>query len=144
MISQIEEQILQSTEPIPLPANVEEKKVAGEHGLWLNPHEEKKWSSLVDLSLVNEQVVNQDPNPERIVKIIDKNKPVKYTQQIYVKRLKPPKPPPHGDLIIKQDNMKGPPGPPIIIRQLGKEAATPETLVIRERPPKVNIFVRFP
>ena len=136
MNSKIEEQILQSTEPIPLPADVEETKVAGENGLWLNQHEEKKWTSLTDLSL-NDQPINQDPNPERIIKIINKNKPIKLMQQIIVRRLQPPNPPQHGDLIIKQENLRGPPAPPIIIRQLGKEAPTPEALVIRERPPKI-------
>ena len=136
MNSKIEEKILQSTEPIPLPADVEERKVAGEQGIWLNQHEEKKWTSLTDLS-INEQNINQDPNPEHIVKIINKNKPLKYMQQIFVRRLKPPNPPQHGDLVIKQDNVRGAPPPPIIIRQLGKEANIPEALVIRERPPKM-------
>jgi hypothetical protein len=50
--------------------------------------------------------------------------------------LKPSTPPPHGDLIIKQDSdIIRPAAPPIIIRQNGQRPITPEPIIIREKPP---------
>ncbi len=50
--------------------------------------------------------------------------------------LKPPTPPPPGDIIIKQEcNYTCAPTPPLIIRQQPPRPCTPEPLVIRECPP---------
>ena len=55
-----------------------------------------------------------------------------------IRRLKPPKPPQHGVLnIVQEADIVKPAAPPIIIRQSGNKAAQAETIVIRERPPKM-------
>lgn len=55
-----------------------------------------------------------------------------------IRRLKPPKPPQHGVLnIVQEADIVKPAAPPIIIRQPGNKAAQAETIVIRERPPKM-------
>jgi hypothetical protein len=76
--------------------------------------------------------INNDPHPEVIRK---QPAPVKYTQQVAVRTLKPPTPVPHGDLIVKEFQRQIPAGPPVVLRQEGRRAATPPPQVFREAPP---------
>lgn len=130
MASAVENEVIDSESPIPFNEH-EEITVAGERGLWLNKHEVQNWRGTIP---IHEYQINEDCNPEQIVKTI--HKPVKYIQNVWIKYLKPPTPAPHGDLIIKQENDLIPAAaPPIVIRQLASRPTTPETLIIRERPP---------
>jgi hypothetical protein len=50
--------------------------------------------------------------------------------------LRPPTPPPHGDIIIREEcSIQEKPLPPLIIRQKPRRPDTPEPIVIREKPP---------
>jgi len=101
--SRIEEALLRSSEPINV-NETEEATALGHRGILL---------------------------PEVINKTI--NQPVEYTQEVQVKYLRPPTPPPPGELIIRQESTatQHPPAPPLIIRQQGARPSTPEALVIR-------------
>ena len=134
MSSHLEEEIIQSTTPIPTPADAEERMVLGEQGLWMNKSEEKVWRSPCNSLQISHYRINNDPNPDQIIKTI--HTPVHYVQNVWIKLLRPPSPPEHGSLVIKQENdVLLPPAPPIIIRQLGERPRTPDTLTIREKPP---------
>jgi len=62
---------------------------------------------------------------------------VTYKQEVAVRYLRPPTPPPPGPLIIKEvRNAALPAAPPIVIRQRPPRPATPPPLIIRERPPQ--------
>ena len=65
-----------------------ERTVLGHSGHWLNEHEERNFSGVVN---INEYKINNDPNVEHIVK--EYSKPVRFFRNILVRRLKPPKPP---------------------------------------------------
>jgi hypothetical protein len=135
MSSPLEEEIIHAATPIPTPADAEERVVIGEQGLWLNQSEERAWRPIFNDLHIKDYPINNDPTPEHIVKTI--HTPVRYIQSVWVKLLRPPSPPEHGSLIIKQESdVVRSPAPPIIIRQLGERPPTPETLVIREKPPK--------
>ncbi|CAF1637726.1 unnamed protein product [Adineta ricciae] len=81
--------------------------------------------------------INYDPSPQIIRKTVDPNhQPVVYKQQIAVRYLCPPTPPPPAPLIIREVRAHEPsPLPPIIIRQRPPAPATPPPIIIRERPP---------
>lgn len=79
--------------------------------------------------------INFDPNPQIIKK--HANDAVTYKQEVAVRYLRPPTPPPPGPLIIKEvRNPALPAAPPIVIRQRPPRPATPPPLIIRERPPQ--------
>ncbi|CAF3452199.1 unnamed protein product [Rotaria sp. Silwood1] len=79
--------------------------------------------------------INFDPNPQIIRK--HANDEVTYKQEVAVRYLRPPTPPPPGPLIIKEvRNPALPAAPPIVIRQRPPRPATPPPLIIRERPPQ--------
>lgn len=79
--------------------------------------------------------INFDPNPQIIRK--QANDAVTYKQEVAVRYLRPPTPPPPGPLIIKEvRNPSLPAAPPIVIRQRPPRPATPPPLIIRERPPQ--------
>lgn len=79
--------------------------------------------------------INFDPNPQIIRK--QANDAVTYKQEVAVRYLRPPTPPPPGPLIIKEvRNPALPAAPPIVIRQRPPRPATPPPLIIRERPPQ--------
>jgi len=79
--------------------------------------------------------INFDPNPQIIRK--HANDAVTYKQEVAVRYLRPPTPPPPGPLIIKEvRNPALPAAPPIVIRQRPPRPATPPPLIIRERPPQ--------
>jgi hypothetical protein len=57
-------------------------------------------------------------------------------QELAIRYLRPPTPPPPGEILINQEcNTLTPPAPPLIIRQQPARPCTPEPLVIREAPP---------
>jgi hypothetical protein len=83
---------------------------------------------------IEEYLLNEDLNP----KIINKqtHQSVLYIQELAIRYLRPPTPPPPGDIIIEErPNAATPPAPPLIIRQQPSRPKTPEPLVIREAPP---------
>lgn len=62
--------------------------------------------------------------------------PLLREQQVSVRFLRPPTPPPPGPLIIKQVREKQqPPQPPLVIDERPPRSVTPPPLVLRERPP---------
>jgi hypothetical protein len=136
MSSSFENELIRARSPLPISDNeIEEINVNGQRGYLLNRNEIQNWPGSL-----NEYEINQDENPERIVKTI--HTPVKYPQNVYLKYLKPPNPPRHGDLIIKQeDDYVKPPAPPIIIRQHASRPVTPEPLIIREKPPQKPLIL---
>ncbi|CAF3646486.1 unnamed protein product [Rotaria sp. Silwood1] len=96
------------------------------------------------LNLINPQQISlantkekEAPSPPPIV--IRKNEPnntVTYKQNVSVRYLQPPTPPPHGPIIIREVcRPSSPPEPPIKIRQVPPPPPTPPPCVIRTRPP---------
>ncbi|KAI3378497.1 hypothetical protein SNEBB_008585 [Seison nebaliae] len=80
--------------------------------------------------------INYDPDPEIIRK--ENNENIVYKQEVAVRYLQPPTPPPPGPIIIKEVRPPIPPAaPPIIIRQRPPRASTPPPLVVRENPPNL-------
>jgi hypothetical protein len=131
VLSDIETAILKSTMPIQID-ETDEITVNGEHGIWANKSEVINWKG-GDIPL-SEYEVNEDSQPELINKKIHQH--LEYIQELAIRYLKPPTPPPPGEIVIKQDpNQWIPPAPPLIIRQQPPRPATPEPLVIRELPP---------
>ena len=94
--SRIEEALLRSSEPINV-NETEEATALGHRGILLNRNEILNWRGPVPITQYR---LNDDPNPEVINKTI--NQPVEYTQEVQVKYLRPPTPPPPGELIIRQ------------------------------------------
>lgn len=88
----IEEAIRRSTSPIPT-NETEEIEILGFKGVLLNTNEIS--------NLGNDYKLNHDPNPEIVYKVAN-IRPIEYEQDIQIRYLKPPTPPPPGDLIIKK------------------------------------------
>lgn len=83
----------------------------------------------------NNSSINQDPSPVRIVKP-NNQKDVVYKQQVNIRYLQPPTPPPPAPIIIREKQLASPPKqPPIIIRQTAPAPSTPAPLIIREKAP---------
>lgn len=77
--------------------------------------------------LMARYVINQDPKPIVINKKLDMM--IDYAQEIAVRYLRPPTPPPPGDIIIQEmPSRASPQAPPVIIRQLPRKCPTPEPL----------------
>ena len=112
---------------IPLEVSEDEETTAlGNKGVWVNKAEVKNWRGPVHL---DQYKLNEDATPDLITKTI--HQPVEYTQDISVRYLKPPTPPPHGDLVIRQENdIVRPVAPPQIIRQLAPRPRTPEVFYL--------------
>ncbi|CAF0827782.1 unnamed protein product, partial [Didymodactylos carnosus] len=78
--------------------------------------------------------INYDPQPHIIRK--KANDDIVYKQQIAVRYLQPPTPPPMAPLIIREIRQPALPAlPPVIIRQRPVAPKTPPPLIIREYPP---------
>jgi len=123
--------ILRSLNPIEV-NETEEISVFGNKGVWVNKAEVMNWRG--DLS-INEYVINEDANPEVIMKRIDRS--IEYVQELAIRYLRPPTPPAPGDIVITMEaNVATGPAPPLIIRQQPARASTPEPLVVREAPPQ--------
>ena len=78
--------------------------------------------------------LSEDPNPEHIRR--PNKERITYRQDIAIRYLQPPTPPPAGPIIIREIRAPQPPEPPpLVIRQRLPAPATPPPIVIRERPP---------
>jgi len=130
-ISQIEQQILRSTNPIDV-SETEELTVIGQRGIWMNKAEVNAWRGDINIS---EYKIHQDSNPQIINKRIEQQ--IEYVQELAIRYLRPPTPPAPGEIVISMeaDKVTGP-APPLIIRQQPARAATPEPMVVREAPPQ--------
>lgn len=129
-LSDIEIAILRSSLPIDL-NETEEIIVNGEKGIWANKAEIVNWRGVLPLS---QYAINDDPNPEIIRKKTDQN--LVYQQEVAIRYLRPPTPPPPGPILIQQEaNTQAPPAPPLVIRQQPARPVTPPPLVVREAPP---------
>ena len=129
----IEEKIINSSNPLELTNLNRMVDTNGEVGLWISKPEN------LDHEYAN---INYDNIPLNLdtKPIIVHKKPkekLEYVQEVSYRLLKPPLPPPPGDIIIQmKPNKQAPPAPPLIIRQIPKRPETPPALVIRETPPE--------
>ncbi|UJR27899.1 hypothetical protein I4U23_009161 [Adineta vaga] len=79
--------------------------------------------------------VHNDPNPE-IVSQTNPERPITYEQNISLRYLIPPTPPPPGPLIIREIlPPREPTPPPLIVKVQEPSPSTPPPLVLREAPP---------
>jgi len=87
-----------------------------------------------NLVLSTSSLINQDPSPIRVLKPASTS--LVYRQQVSVRYLQPPTPPPAAPIIIREKQApQAVPQPPIIIRQTEPFAPTPPPLTIREKAP---------
>ncbi len=127
--SQVEQNILNSTEPIQT-NETSTVNANGTQGIYLNKFEADKWFGDFPIT---EYKLNEDFFPQFIYK---QSKPVHLIKSHSIKYLKPPAAPAPGDIVIKQEaNIPTAPAPPVIIRQVPLKCCSPEPLVIREKPP---------
>ncbi|KAI3387585.1 hypothetical protein SNEBB_001036 [Seison nebaliae] len=83
---------------------------------------------------LNNYKINYDPNPQVINKIA--NDQVTYQQNVAIRYLQPPTPPPPAPIIVKEIRApRAPTPPPLVIRQRAERQATPPPMVVRENPP---------
>jgi len=130
-LSPLEELILRSNVPVVVDED-EEITALGFTGIHANRLETVNWKSFYNLS---DYPLNQDPNPEIIRKNSTQN--IEYIQELAIRYLQPPTPTLPGEIIIRQEqNILGPPAPPLIIRQQPPRPDTPEPIVFREKPPQ--------
>jgi hypothetical protein len=125
----LESTILASTAPLDM-TETEEITVNGERGIWINRNEVTNWRGNVPIS---KYPINDDPNPEIIRKRT--NQQIVYHQEVAIRYLRPPTPPPPGEILIQQVGISLPPAPPLVIRQQPPKPVTPPPLVVREAPP---------
>ncbi|CAF4148192.1 unnamed protein product, partial [Rotaria sp. Silwood2] len=86
------------------------------------------------LPSINQYPINQDPCPEHIHR--PTNEHLTYHQDIAVRYLQPPSPPPPGPIIVREIRAPAPPeAPPLVIHQRANVPLTPPPMVIRECPP---------
>ena len=136
----MEELILRSKTPIHVsPEEIESINVGQFNGTWLNKLETNEWiekNSQLNLKL-SDYPINQDSNPRIIKKQYNKESAITYTQDYTLHLLRPPTPPPPGDIIIREKAcIRAPHAPPLIIRdERIEQCNTPEPLIIREQPP---------
>jgi hypothetical protein len=108
---------------------------------WEEPYKQSSSNNAIDQLVnqtmstkTNEYPLNQDPNPEHIRR--HNNDRVTYRQDVAIRYLQPPTPPPPGPVIIREIRAPQPPeAPPLVIRQRPPVPVTPPPIVIRERPP---------
>lgn len=130
-LSDTEIAILKSAIPINI-NETEEISLDGITGIWANKKEVTDWRGVLPITHYS---INRDSNPQIITKKTQEL--LTYVQELAIRYLKPPTPPPPGEIIItKEISTLTPPAPPIIIRQQPARPTTPEPLVIREAPPK--------
>ena len=129
--SAIEEAILKANNPLEF-HETEPLTVVGQTGAWINKDEVINWRGVIPIT---QYLINEDSNPEVIRKKTEQQ--LIYEQEVAIRYLRPPTPPPPGEIIIKQDkNIPTPPAPPLVIRQQPPRPETPAPLVVREAPPK--------
>ena len=111
-MSALEQVIMKSSEPMPID-DPQEIEVYGQKGIWANRCEEANWRGSVPLK---HYPINQDPNPNILSK--KSQQELVYTQELGIRYLRPPTPPPPGEIIIQEEPCQVPaPAPPLIIRQ---------------------------
>ncbi len=131
-LSKIEQDILRASSPINFdPENIEEVVVNGHKGILVNKSEINEWKGHIPIS---DYRINEDTNPDVIVK--RSTQPIVYKQDMAIRYLRPPTPPPPGDIYIREEPVQLPAAPPLIIRQQPPRPDTPPPLVIREAPPQ--------
>ena len=134
ILSAIEKAILGANNPLQFNEN-EQLTVNGESGVWINKEEVLNWRGIIPIT---EYLINQDSNPEVIRKKTEQQ--LVYEQEVAIRYLRPPTPPPPGEIVIKQEkNIPTPPAPPLVIRQQPPRPETPAPLVIREAPPRAPL-----
>lgn len=84
-----------STVPISV-HETEEATALGHRGILLNRNEILNWNGPVP---IQQYRINEDPHPELLTK--SSCQPIEYNQDIQVRYLRPPTPPPAGDIIIR-------------------------------------------
>lgn len=139
--SEMEERILKSTKPIPINNNnndsIDEIILNGERGVLVNRDEILNWKPNENNGVpITEYPINTDDSPVMITKPSEKT--LEYTQDVFIRYLRPPTPPEPGEIVIQEmasDTLATVPPPPLVIRQQPPRPITPEPLVIRERPP---------
>ena len=90
------------TSIVPIESNETEEACAlGHRGVLLNRSEINSWDGTP--IPICQYRINDDPNPEIINKV--SCQPIEYNQEIQVRYLRPPTPPPAGDIIIKQGKL---------------------------------------
>jgi hypothetical protein len=117
----------------PLSLNeAEEIEAFGHRGVLVNKQEILNFNGPVPITQYR---LNDDPNPEIIRKV--NNQPIEYNQDISVRYLRPPTPPPQGDIIIRQESHSvALAAPPLVIRERAPQApVSSEPIIIREEPP---------
>lgn len=78
--------------------------------------------------------INEDPTPEHVRR--GNNDRITYRQDVAIRYLQPPTPPPPGPVIVREIRApQAPEAPPLIIRQRPPAPVTPPPVIIRERPP---------
>jgi hypothetical protein len=87
--------IVNSSVPLDV-STTETVTVHGETGILANREDISNWNGPVALS---EYPINEDPNPEIVHKKSDHQ--ISYVQEVAIRYLKPPTPPPPGDVIIR-------------------------------------------
>lgn len=96
-LSDVEMAILKSAVPINLP-DTEEISVLGHRGIWANKAEVVNWRGPRPIS---EYPINVDDAPEVFTKRTHET--LTYIQELAVRYLKPPSPPPPEPIIIQQE-----------------------------------------
>lgn len=131
--SEKEKEIRNAIAPIPTPENESEKQIEelGISGILMNSEEIKKWQSKG--GNLKKHKLREGPTH----KIINKNmpKPIEYEQNIIVKYLKPPTPPPI-NIILEERPRRIIPAPPLVVRLPRRPPYLPATKIIREPLPK--------
>ena len=130
-LSALEEAILKANNPLEVEEG-EELTVVGQTGKWINKQEILKWRGEIPIT---QYIINEDSNPEVIRKKTQQQ--LLYEQEVAIRYLRPPTPPPPGEIVIKQEaNIPTPPAPPLVIRQVPPRPETPAPLIVREAPPR--------
>ena len=134
--SAYESAILQASNPIDLEEG-EELTIGAHTGRLINKQEILKWNGVVPIS---QYEINIDVAPEVIRKKTQQQ--LLYEQEVAIRYLRPPTPPPPGEILIKQEaNIPTPPAPPLVIRQVPPRPDTPQPLIVREAPPKAPVSI---
>jgi len=129
--SAVEQEILRANNPLEFRES-EQLTVVGQTGVWLNREEVLNWRGVIPIT---QYLINEDSNPEIIRKRTEQQ--LVYEQEVAIRYLRPPTPPPPGEIVIKQEkNIPTPPAPPLVIRQQPPRPETPAPLVVREAPPR--------
>jgi hypothetical protein len=98
---------------------------------WIRRSETISWKEDYD---IKKYPLNNDQTPIIINKKTEQK--LYQSQEVFIRYLKPPTPPPPGEIIIREEpNLQTQPAPPLVIRQYANRPVTPAPLVVREQPP---------